>query len=193
MPIPSYHRSPGPLLSNEPCSSSHFTKNKLSRDPCLGSLAKQSSKELLATGLSAGSLDCCQGKGSQQRLFSFRGDGCWMQSGSKLILPTYSFGSGSRYFTSESQSPQPGSCNGNSIHCYDTGGKVGGVWQVSSTCKEFGVYCWGRQGQLWQGQRQSWEFQATCSRIPHGASKLQGDHACQFVGAGWVAVVCPPS
>lgn len=119
MPIPSYHRSPGPLLSNEPCSSSHFTKNKLSRDPCLGSLAKQSSKELLATGLSAGSLDCCQGKGSQQRLFSFRGDGCWMQSGSKLILPTYSFGSGSRYFTSESQSPQPGSCNGNSIH---TGG-----------------------------------------------------------------------
>lgn len=65
----------------------------------------------------------------------------WMQSGSKLILPTSGFGSRSRYFTSELQSPQPGSCNGKGIHtrgrgwgCRDTGRKVcdvvAGVWHT---------------------------------------------------------------
>lgn len=31
--------------------------------------------------------------------------------------------------------------------CYVMGGKLCGVWRVSGTCKEFGVYCWGQQRQ----------------------------------------------
>lgn len=159
-----------------------------------GSPAKQNSREVLASGLQkpwsalrAKQLVPPHPSVGWQRVFSCRVDADKIGPNSSLPLTAMepSQGISPLYPGHLSQAvAMKNLWGGRGGGCYDLVGKLHGVCQMSGACKEFSVYRWGQQRQLWQRQRQSPEFWPTYSMTPRGGTKLQDDNTCQLVGAG---------